>query len=142
MNDDGNPILGSATQDGPKAMDRFCNPDDPNECIWVPRQQKERLYEEDEDGPIEFAEMCNPEDPTDCVWVPMPGEGESARDGDNSDPLNPPHFLGWDTDHGEEDKKEDEGSALADLWNDLFGEDGSSSLAISAVVASAILIQI
>jgi len=104
INDDGNPILGSATQDGPQEMDKLCNPDDPNECILVPKRQRPdpeyRLQDEDEDGPIEFAEMCNPEDPTDCVWVPMPGEGESARDGDNSDPLNPPHFLGWDTEHG------------------------------------------
>jgi len=116
MNDDGTPIVGTATQDGPKEMDKLCNPENPNECILVPKRDRPEpehiLYDEEEDGPIEFAEMCNPEDPDDCILVPMSGEGESHRDGDESDPLNPPHFLGWETD---EEKKD--------------GEDGGFDLA-------------
>lgn len=75
----------------PSNMEKRCfNPDDPNDCVWVPAANSGTTINENGDpvvgedtvdGPPQYKEMCYTDDPSDCVWVPAGGETRYDQNG-------------------------------------------------------------
>ena len=72
----------AAAQNVPSGFEKRCfNPEDPDDCVWVPASNSETnintngdpMLGEEDDEPG-FKQMCFTNDPSSCVMVPAGGE--------------------------------------------------------------------